>query len=251
MSGQHREDEARVLVVESHAKVAEGLRRRLVKEGFGVRTTTSGDEGCRWACGEAFDIIILELMLPGRSGWEVLAEVRARGLTTPVLILTARASLKDRLRGLNGGADDYLVKPFAMAELVARVRALVRRSRLHDVRRLQVGDLELNLISRQASRNGRPINLAPREFELLAYLVSHAGSVVSREMLGRDVWSQLERGTPLDNVIDVHVGRLRRKVDGDAALPMIHTVRGLGFKVALEKPDDRTRPASSAPPGRT
>ena len=184
MQGQQKADEPRVLVIEDHAKVADSLRRRLLKEGYRVRTTASGDEGGRLACSEAFDLVILDVMLPGRSGLEILRDLRSRGLWTPVLILTARGSLKDCLRGLDDGADDYLVKPFAMPELVARARALMRRSRHHDIRRLQVGDLDLNLISRQASRNGRAIDLAPREFELLAYLVSHAGSVVSREMLG-------------------------------------------------------------------
>jgi two-component system copper resistance phosphate regulon response regulator CusR len=236
MEAPHNNYAPRVLVVEDHAKVAEGIRRRLAKEGYDVKTAHSGDAAFTEASSGAFDLVILDLMLPSRSGLEVLGEMRQRGLTTPVLILTARDSLNDRLRGLNGGADDYLVKPFAMPELVARVQALLRRSRQHDIRRLNVGDLELNLISRQASRSGRSIELTPREFELLAYLVSHAGNVVTREMLGRDVWTQLERGTPLDNVIDVHIGRLRRKVDGKADIPLIHTVRGLGFTISLERP---------------
>ncbi len=229
-------DELRILVVEDHPKVAEGLRRRLAREGYRVTTAVSGDEACERTCAESFDAIVLDLMLPGRSGLEVLSQMRSRGLTTPVLILTVRDSLNDRLRGLNGGADDYMVKPFAMPELVARVHALVRRSHQPVVHRLQVGDLELNLISRHASRGGRQLDLAPREFDLLAYLVSHSGRVVSREMLGRDIWSQLERGTPLANVIDVHIGRLRRKVDGDDKVPLIHTIRGLGFTVSVARP---------------
>jgi len=223
--------EPHVLVVEDHARVAENVRRRFTKEGFRVTTTASGDEGCAWACTDAFDIVVLDLTLPGRSGSEILGAMRSRGIRTPVLVLTAQDSLNGRVRGLNAGADDYLTKPFEMPELVARVHALVRRSRQPDIRRLRVADLELDLITRRASRNGRAIDLAPREFELLAYLVSHAGRVVSREILGRDVWGQLERGTPLDNVIDVHVGRLRRKIDLAADTPLIQTVRGLGFTV--------------------
>lgn len=223
--------EPRVLVVEDHGKVAESLRRRLTEEGYLVSTVASGDEGCDLACTGTFDVVVLDVMLPGRSGFEILAEMRRRSISTPVLVLTARDNLDDRLRGLDGGADDYLVKPFAMPELVARVRALVRRVRQMDVRRLRVADLELDLITRHASRSGRTIELTPREFELLAFLVSHAGSLVSREMLGKQVWVQLQRGTPLDNVIDVHIARVRRKVDHDSEAPLIQTVRGLGFTV--------------------
>jgi DNA-binding response OmpR family regulator len=226
-----RDTEPRVLVVEDHGKVADSLRRRLSEEGYRVTTVASGDEGCELACTGSFDVVVLDVMLPGRSGFEILAEMRRRSISTPVLVLTARDTLDDRLRGLDGGADDYLVKPFAMPELVARVRALVRRVRQMDVRRLRVADLELDLITRHASRSGRTIDLTPREFELLAFLVSHAGSLVSREMLGKQVWVQLQRGTPLDNVIDVHIARVRRKVDHDAEAPLIQTVRGLGFTV--------------------
>lgn len=220
-----------VLVVEDHSKVAESLRRRFTEEGYRVTVAATGDEGCTQACTGRFDVVVLDLMLPGRTGLDVLADMRRRRVATPVLLLTARDSLNDRLLGLDSGADDYLVKPFAMPEVVARVRALLRRSRRQDVRRVRVADLELDLITRQAARNGRSIDLAPREFELLAYLVSHAGRIVSREMLGREVWVQLERGTPLDNVIDVHVARLRRKIDHHAETPLIRTVRGLGFTV--------------------
>ncbi|MQA28565.1 MAG: response regulator [Luteitalea sp.] len=220
-----------VLVVEDDAKVAESVRRRLTKEGYRVKVTSSGDEGCTWSGDEAFDVIVLDLVLPGRSGLEILADMRSRGVASPVLVLTPLDSLNDRLRGLDG-ADDFLVKPFALLELAARVRALVGRPRQQHIRRLHVADLELDLITRHASRNGRTIELAPREFELLAYLMSQAGSLVSREMLGREVWVQLERGTPLDNVIDVHIGRLRRKVDHQSEIPLIQTVRGLGFTVS-------------------
>jgi DNA-binding response OmpR family regulator len=171
-------------------------------------------------------------MLPGASGFDILSEMRNKGIGTPVLMLTARGELRDRLRGFEEGADDYLAKPFALPELLARVRALLNRTRSVTGGRLRVVDLEIDLISRRAMRGGRLIDLAPKEFELLAYLMSNAGKVVSREMLGQHVWDALSRGTPLDNVIDVHVGRLRRKIDSDFTPRLIHTVRGLGFMVA-------------------
>jgi DNA-binding response OmpR family regulator len=166
--------------------------------------------------------------LPGRDGIEVLRALRARGIQAPVLMLTARDSLSDRLAGLDAGADDYLVKPFAFPELVARLRALGRRGTSADLR-LRLADLEVDLVARRAVRGGQEIKLTPREFEFLAYLVRHAGRVVSREMLARDVWQEFGRGTPLDNVIDVHVVRLRRKIDQGFSTRLIHTIRGLGF----------------------
>jgi two-component system, OmpR family, copper resistance phosphate regulon response regulator CusR len=221
-----------VLVVEDHDHVAKSIRRGLMSEGYAVRLAASGDEGCALACLGSYDLVVLDVMLPGRSGFDVLDEMRRRGVITPVLVLTARAELDDRLRGFNGGADDYLGKPFALPELLARVRALLNRTRPRTASRLRVADLELDLISRRVSRAGRPVDLAPKEFELLAYLMSNAGTVVSREMLGQHVWDALARGTPLDNVIDVHVGRLRRKIDSESSPRLIQTVRGLGFMIA-------------------
>jgi two-component system, OmpR family, copper resistance phosphate regulon response regulator CusR len=223
-----------VLVVEDHPKVAESIQRGLGLEGFTVRTAATGDEGGALACAAQFDAVILDVMLPGRSGFDILADMRRQRIHTPVLLLTARDSLDDRVNGLNGGADDYLVKPFAFPELLARLRALLRRGRPHEAHRMTLGDLELDLIARRASRGGVNLDLAPREFELLAFLTSHAGDVVSREMLGRHVWQQLDHGTPLDNVIDVHMARLRRKVDHEFARKRIQTVRGLGFKIVTD-----------------
>jgi DNA-binding response OmpR family regulator len=169
-------------------------------------------------------------MLPGRDGLEILGALRRGGFLTPVLVLTARDGVEDRVAGLDAGADDYLVKPFAFAELLARVRALVRRSRGDQLLRLSVGDLVIEVAGRTVSRAGSRIDLTTREYELLEYLVRHKGTLVSREMLARDVWGETERCTPLDNVIDVHIARVRRKVDTGGAR-LIHTVRGVGFIV--------------------
>jgi DNA-binding response OmpR family regulator len=222
-----------VLVVEDHPHVARSIEGGLATEGYAVRLAESGDEGMSLACAGAHDLVILDVMLPGASGFDILTAMRTKGLGTPVLMLTARGELSDRLRGFEQGADDYLAKPFALPELLARVRALLSRTRAAAGTRLRVADLEIDLISRHATRGGRPVDLAPKEFDLLAYLMSHAGRVVSREMLGQHVWDALSRGTPLDNVIDVHVGRLRRKIDSDSGPRLIHTVRGLGFTVGV------------------
>ena len=155
--------------------------------------------------------------------------LRQRRNQTPVLILTARDGIEDRVRGLDLGADDYLVKPFALPELLARVRALVRRGRPSEVFRLKAADLELDIVTRRAARGERLLELTMREFELLEYLLRHQGHLVSREMLAREVWKEPRRATPLDNVIDVQMTRLRKKVDGDAGTRLIHTVRGVGF----------------------
>jgi DNA-binding response OmpR family regulator len=225
-----------VLVIEDHTHVAKSIRRGLMREGYVVRVAASGDEGGALACLGTYDLVVLDVLLPGKDGFEILGEMRRRGIATPVLVLTALATLDDRLRGFDGGADDYLGKPFALPELLARVRALLHRSRPRATSRLRVADLELDLISRRVQRAGRAIDLAPKEFELLAYLMSNAGKVVSREMLGQHVWDALARGTPLDNVIDVHVGRLRRKIDSEFTPRLLQTVRGLGFMIAWGDP---------------
>jgi DNA-binding response OmpR family regulator len=225
-----------VLVVEDHPHVAKSISRGLASEGYGVDVATTGKEGLALACAGAYDVVVLDVMLPDTSGFDVLCEIRARSIDTPVLVLTARDALADRLRGFDEGADDYLPKPFALPELLARVRALLYRTRTIQTTTMRVADLELDLISRRARRADRAIELAPKEFELLAYLMNHSGTVVSREMLGRDVWNSLARGTPLDNVIDVHVGRLRRKIDSDTMPRLLHTVRGLGFMIAADGP---------------
>jgi DNA-binding response OmpR family regulator len=222
---------ARVLVVEDEPKVARALREGLAAEGYEVEVAATGEDGFFRASSEPFDLVILDRMLPGREGLEVLRALRQKGLLCPVLVLTARDAVDDRVEGLDAGADDYMLKPFAFTELLARVRALVRRGRGDQLLRLAVADLVLDVPTRRVIRGGAAIDLTPREYELLEYLVRHRGTIVSREMLARDVWREPERGTPLDNVIDVHVTRLRKKVDQGHAAKLIHTVRGVGFLV--------------------
>jgi DNA-binding response OmpR family regulator len=227
----------RILVVEDEQKVADALREGLEGEKYQVVVERTGESAFFRVNTETFDAILLDLTLPGRDGLDILRALRARGLATPVLVLTARDSLQDRVTGLDSGADDYLVKPFAFAELVARVRALVRRGRAaNEAPRLAAGDLEVDLISRRVTRGGRPVELTVREFELLEYLLRHQGQVVPREALARDVWKETARTTPLDNVIDVHIARLRRKVDADQRVKLIHTVRGVGFLLREGEP---------------
>ena len=226
----------RLLVVEDEHKVANALREGLEGEGFAVVVEHTGESAFYRISTETFDLILLDLMLPGRDGLQILTTLRERGVKTPVLVLTARDALEDRVMGLNSGADDYLVKPFAFAEVVARIRALLRRGRVTETRRLAIGDLEMDLVSRKVARGGRAVELTAREFELLEYLLRHEGQVVSRETLGRDVWRETARSTTLDNVIDVHIARLRRKVDLDRPVKVIHTIRGIGFMLREGEP---------------
>src|SRR6266513_1814258 len=181
-------------------------------------------------------MVVLDLMLPGRNGLAILQTLRRRRIETAVLILTARDGIDDRVLGLDLGADDYLVKPFALPELLARIRAILRRGRASDVFRLKTADLELDLVTRRAVRGERLLDLTAREFELLEYLLRHQGHLVSREMLAREVWKEPRRATPLDNVIDVQMTRLRRKVDVDGNSRLIHTIRGVGFVLREGEP---------------
>ena len=226
----------RVLVVEDEQKVANALKEGLEGETYDVIVERTGEGAFFRVNTETFDVILLDLGLPGRDGIEILAALRQRGLKTPVLVLTARDSLTDRVQGLDAGADDYLVKPFAFAELLARLRALVRRGRSSESPRLQVSDLHVDLITRKVTRSGTLVELTVREFELLEFLMRHHAQVVSRETLARDVWKETARTTPLDNVIDVHIARLRRKVDFEHQVKLIHTVRGVGFMLREGEP---------------
>jgi len=226
----------RVLIVEDERKLAQVLASALKGEHYDVVVASTGEDGFFHANAEAFDLVVLDVMLPGRSGFEILQTLRQRHIDTPVLILTARDGVDDRVHGLDLGADDYLVKPFALPELLARIRALLRRGRPSEAFRLKVADLEMDLVARRAVRGGRLLELTTREFELLEYLLRHQGHLVSREMLAREVWKEPRRATPLDNVIDVQMTRLRKKVDADTADRLIHTVRGVGFVLREGEP---------------
>ncbi len=218
-----------ILVIEDEPKVARALMEGLEGERYQVTVAVNGEEGYFLATTQAFDLIVLDLMLPGRDGIEILSALRQQGCQTPVLILTARDTVEERVLGLDTGADDYLVKPFAFPELLARIRALTRRGRAEQALRLKIADLEMDCVTRKVTRRDKPIELTGKEFELLEYLLRHQGHVVSREMLARDVWQSVDRATPLDNVIDVHIARLRQKIDVPFKKKLLKTVRGVGF----------------------
>jgi DNA-binding response OmpR family regulator len=224
----------RILLIEDEVKLAQALKEGLEDEQHSVTLALTGEEGFFLAQTQSFDLFILDVMLPGRDGIEILSSLRQLGDRTRGLLLTSKDAVEDRVRGLDAGADDYLVKPFAWPELQARIRALVRRGEPDGSGTLILGDLELDRLRHTVTRAGTAIELTPREFELLEYLFRQQGQVVSREMLGRDVWKEQSRHTPLDNVIDVHIARLRRKLDDGFEGRMLHTVRGLGFVLRLE-----------------
>lgn len=226
----------RILIIEDEPRLAQAIKEGLEAEHYEAEVALSAEDGFFLAHAERFDLLILDLMLPGRSGLEALATLRQGGHTMPVLILSARDRVEDRIQGLDAGADDYLVKPFAFAELLARIRALIRRGRGEEPLRFKVVDLELDLVTRKVTRGDRLIELTAREFDLLAYLLRARGQVVSREMLARDVWHEVQRATPLDNVIDVHMVRLRRKVDDGQTIRLLHTLRGVGFMLSEAPP---------------
>jgi two-component system, OmpR family, copper resistance phosphate regulon response regulator CusR len=225
----------RILVIEDERKLATAVKQGLEADGYAVSMAHTGEEGFYLLCKQTFDLAILDVMLPGRDGFEILGSLREQGIRLPVLLLTARDTLEDRVHGLDTGADDYLVKPFAFPELLARVRALLRRGATAEAgASSKVGDLEINLAIRQVIRAGQPIELTSKEYEILEYLFINKGRVVSREMLARDIWKDISRQTPLDNVIDVHVTHLRRKIDDRFNKKLLHTVRGLGFVLREE-----------------
>jgi two-component system, OmpR family, copper resistance phosphate regulon response regulator CusR len=224
----------RILIVEDEEKMAKALRTGLEADQFSVSVAHTGEDGFFRASTETYDLVILDLMLPGRDGMEVLSALRQKNMSVPILILTSKDTVKDRVRGLDAGADDYMVKPFAFSELLARVRALLRRGKQEIGDKLKLGDLEMDVAGRKVSRDGRELALTAREFDLLEYLLRQRGRVVSREMLARDVWKETARYTPLDNVIDVHVAHLRRKLDEPFDTKLLQTVRGVGFVLREE-----------------
>lgn len=216
-----------VLLVEDERKLRESLRAGLQHEGFEVLTAASGEEGFYQATTASVDTVVLDVMLPGRDGFQVLHDLRAHGLTVPVLMLTARDAVEDRVHGLNSGADDYLVKPFAFAELVARLRAMLRREGRGRELYLRADDLEMDLVARRVVRAGVEIELTRREFELLEFLMRHKDTVVTRDMIARTVWH--DPADVLTNVIDVYIKLLRKKLGAPGSPQLIHTVRGVGY----------------------
>jgi two-component system, OmpR family, copper resistance phosphate regulon response regulator CusR len=218
-----------VLIIEDERKLAQAIATGLEETGYSAKIVHTGEDGLRLLHDEQFDLILLDVMLPRASGLEALREMRRDGFKNPVLILTSRASVDDRVRGLDSGADDYLVKPFAFPELLARLRALQRRANPNSPSVLQLADLRMDTRGRSVTRGTTSIDLTGREFELLEYLLVHRSTVISREMLARDVWKTTVRHTSLDNVIDVHIARIRRKIDDPFPLKLLQTVRGVGF----------------------
>jgi two-component system, OmpR family, response regulator len=220
----------RILVIEDDRETAEQLVDSLASSGYQVDLAVDGNEGLRLGRSSQYAVMTIDRMLPGIDGVAIIQRLRQDGIVTPALIVSALGEIDDRVRGLRAGGDDYLVKPFAFVELLARVEALARRSdTVVKETVLRVGDLQLDLVTRKVSRNGREIELLPREFQVLEYLVRNEGRVVPRAMLLQDVWDMCF--DPTTNIIDVYVGRVRRKVDGQQAYPLIHTVRGIGFSV--------------------
>jgi two-component system copper resistance phosphate regulon response regulator CusR len=217
----------KILVVEDEKKAAAYLRKGLVENGFVVDVASDGDDGLQLARSGDYELVVLDVMLPGRDGWSVLGELRRAGSQTPVLFLTAKDGLPDRVKGLNLGADDYLVKPFAFSELLARIRSILRRGPSRQPEMLKRADLEIDLIRHRVARGGKKLDLTPKEFALLALLARRAGEVLSRTSIAEQVWDMnFDGGT---NVVDVHVRRLRSKVDDPFERKLIHTVRGMGY----------------------
>lgn len=226
----------RLLVVEDDRHAAEFLLKGLKEAGYSADHSNNGEDGLFMATSERYDAIILDRMLPKIDGLTILRTLRAAKKSTPVLILSALGAVDDRIDGLRAGGDDYLVKPFAMGELLARLDALQRRTQAatHDDTILRVADLEINLLKRTAQRGGRTVELKQKEFLLLEYLMRHANQVVTRTMLLEGVWNY--DFDPKTNVIDVHISNLRSKIDRGATLPLIHTIRGSGYVISAEAP---------------
>jgi two-component system copper resistance phosphate regulon response regulator CusR len=219
-----------ILIVEDERKTAGFLRRGLTESGFSVEICGDGVAGLKRAIDGDFALVILDVMLPERDGWTVLSELRSAGRLTPVLFLTARDDVRDRVKGLRLGADDYLVKPFAFSELLARVQSVLRRSEAAQPQSMRLADLRIDLLHHRASRDGGRLDLTPKEFQLLTLLARNQGKPISREMIAREVWDMEYDGG--SNFVDVHVRRLRAKIDDPYERKLLHTIRGVGYVLA-------------------
>jgi two-component system, OmpR family, response regulator len=219
----------RILLIEDEAEIASYILNRLAELGYVVEHVTDGREGLILATTGSYDALVIDLMLPGLDGLGVLKTLRGAGVKTPTLILTARASVPDRVAGLNAGADDYLTKPFAFSELFARLNALTRRPPVARETILKVADLQMDLVERRVTRGGKKIDLLPREFELLRYLMQNAERIVTRTMVLEHVWEF--HFDPRSKIIETHMSRLRAKIDKGAERPLIHTIRGYGYVI--------------------
>ena len=224
----------RLLLVEDDERVASFVRRGLVQEGFSVDVSRDGSDAFHQVLHEAYDVMVLDILIPFMDGFEVLGQIRKRGCQVPVLVLSAKDGVEDRIRGLNEGADDYLVKPFSFDELTARIRALLRRRSGVEQSVVRIGDLEMDLAARRVTRGAVRINLTPKEFSLLEYLVRHRGTVVTRTMIAEHVWDQ--HFDSFTNVIDVYIRYLRAKIDDAFEAKLIHTVRGVGYVFSEDGP---------------
>jgi DNA-binding response OmpR family regulator len=217
----------RVLVAEDHASLARSIANGLREEGYAVDLTFDGEEALRWAQESPYDCLVLDVMMPGKTGWQIVETLRRKGSTTPILFLTAKDTVEDRVKGLNLGADDYQVKPFAFDELLARVRAIIRRGHNHPTQILKIADLEIDTAAKVVRRGEHAITLSAREYALLEYLALRSGEVVSRS----EIWEHLydQNDETVSNVVDVYIGYLRGKIDRDHDLKLIHTRRGMGY----------------------
>ncbi len=223
----------RVLIIEDESKTAKYLSKGLLEQGFIADIATNGREGLQMAMSDSYDVAILDVMLPGCDGWSLLSQLRDSGSSLPVLFLTARDSISERVRGLELGADDYLVKPFAFSELLARIRTILRRGATRQTEGLRVGDLTVELQSRKVQRMGQRVELSPKEFALLSLLMRRSGEVLSRTLIAEQVWDMnFDSDT---NVVDVHIRRLRLKVDDPFECKLIHTVRGAGYVLEVRE----------------
>lgn len=217
----------KILIVEDEAKTAGYLKKGLTENGFVVDLATNGEDAVHLAFTNGYDVIVLDVMLPVRDGWSVIDELRRHSVSVPVLFLTARDSVHDRVKGLGLGADDYLVKPFAFAELLARVRTILRRGPARHLSSLKIADLELDLHRHRAMRAGHVLDLTPKEFQLLSLLFRRSGEVLSRTLIAEQIWDVNFDGD--SNVIEVHMRRLRAKIDDPFDRKLIHTIRGMGY----------------------